>query len=511
MPERHDTDSSRNIEHDETSASGDSFDALMREVAGVGEAPIRPDAAFVAGTRVTDRVQLVRLLGRGGMGSVWVADHLTLERQVAVKFVLQDSGREALDRFSREAKLAAKLNSPHAVRVFDHGTMDAGIPFIVMELLEGESLADRLSSTGRLTVAEVVLLVKQVAQVLSEAHGLGIVHRDIKPANLLLTESAYDLFVKVLDFGVAKQHAEVDRTALTNTGALVGTPLYMAPEQLVEGQPANAQADLWALATVAYEALTGHAPFTGRTVAAIGAALMRRDFDDPTVLRPGLPPEAKGWFERAFAEDVSARFSHPTELADTFAALLDGVADTELAETVASKPGRNSSASRARPAVTPPVDGEVSQTMDPVAGASHTAPAPKKWYPLGALALVAAGAVGVYASQLGFDRASPGPAPSTAASAPPAANAAVAPSSAPIEATSTPTVTASADAPPASPPIAKRATTPPSAPPVARPGSPRLSPPAPATPSAPEPAQAPQPEPSPASKKKGGLIEDTPF
>src|SRR5262249_27231176 len=153
------------------------------------------------GARVTHNIQLARLLGQGGMGSVWAANHITLRTQVAVKFVLDDwsSDQETLGRFSREATAAAQIKSPHVVQIFDHGVF-AGLPYIVMEMLEGEDLERRIAR-GPLSLGELSPILQQVGKALSAAHAIGIVHRDIKPANVFLTAPGGELVVKLLDFG----------------------------------------------------------------------------------------------------------------------------------------------------------------------------------------------------------------------------------------------------------------------------------------------------------------------
>ena len=163
------------------------------------------------GHAVTPNIRLVRELGEGGMGSVWVAEHTTLHTEVAVKFVHDEMATETLlKRFSREASLAAQIKSPHVVQTYDHGATDEGMPYIVMELLEGESLQDRLKR-GPLDARKTAMVVAQVCKALSKAHAIEIVHRDLKPANLFLVESGYEVFVKVLDFGIAKQTGELSK------------------------------------------------------------------------------------------------------------------------------------------------------------------------------------------------------------------------------------------------------------------------------------------------------------
>ena len=274
---------------------------------------------------ITDKVRLIRKIGEGGMGSVWQAHHLGLEADVAVKFMSAEratSNPRLLKRFKREAAVAAKIRSPHAVQVFDHGVTDDDIPYIVMELLSGVSLADRLALKTRLSLRETVHIVTQTAQVLSAAHKLGIVHRDIKPDNLFLIESEYEVFVKVLDFGIAKR-SEADHS-VTGTGEVIGTPEYLSPEQLL-GKEDSFHADLWALTVVAYRALTGLAPFKGKTLAALSMTIVDAKFEAPSALVESLPKQLDMWFARALHKDCSKRFSSARELASSFGGLVSDV------------------------------------------------------------------------------------------------------------------------------------------------------------------------------------------
>jgi eukaryotic-like serine/threonine-protein kinase len=281
-------------------------------------AAMNPEAGQVVG----QQVRLIALLGRGGMGSVWRAQHEGLGIEVAVKFIASDL-RESNDptvlaRFSREAKLAARLDDRHIVRVMDHGVSEHG-PYIVMELLRGESLADLLGRRRRLDPDEVVEIVGQIAAGLEHAHAHDIVHRDIKPANIFLLAPAKpgaSPLVKLLDFGIAKSDKLAEELgAATSTGGLVGTPQYMSPEQLMRATGVSKGADLWALAVVAYEALTGKLPFRGETLAGTLVAITRADLQPPSSSVPGLAPDLDRFFKLALAADESRRPKSAAELA----------------------------------------------------------------------------------------------------------------------------------------------------------------------------------------------------
>jgi serine/threonine-protein kinase len=286
--------------------------------------------SLVAGAVVGANVRLIRPLKRGGMGSVWLAEHLTLRTQVAVKFMsellAQDS--EYVARFSREAMASAQIKSPHVVQVFDHGISSDGTPYIVMELLEGEDLRTRLGRNGAISVEETASIVAQVARGLTKAHAVGIVHRDIKPDNIFLSDHDGEMFVKLLDFGIAKHAAQESELGMTGTGAMVGTPHYMSPEQILSARRVDHRSDLWSLGVVAYRALTGQVPFQGETLGAVCIAIERGVFVPASQRRPGLPATLDPWFHRAFTREVDYRFQSAKEMAEALfgAAKAGGIA-----------------------------------------------------------------------------------------------------------------------------------------------------------------------------------------
>jgi len=281
-----------------------------------------------AGEHVTPQVRLVRAIGAGGMGAVWVADHLALKTEVAVKFILagRENDSEARERFSREAETAAQVKSPHVAQIFDHGVTDDGIPFIVMELLEGEDLAKYVQSHGRLDLREIATIVTQICRALSRAHAKGLIHRDVKPANVFLCDvGTPERFVKLLDFGVAKVIGGDPSTA-TKSGAVTGTPVYMAPEQLLGAKDLDHRADLWSVAVVAYELIAGRRPFQEETAAAIALRLhtrgMPRASEGIAELSEKSAASLDAWFAKAWAIDPNDRFDSATTLAEEFHALV---------------------------------------------------------------------------------------------------------------------------------------------------------------------------------------------
>ncbi|HZO13835.1 MAG TPA: serine/threonine-protein kinase, partial [Polyangiaceae bacterium] len=225
--------------------------------------------ALGEGARLGEHIRLVRPLGSGASASVWLARHEGLGREVAVKIAAPEVVRDevALARFDREARLAEQMLTPHVARGYDHGFTEEGRPYLVMELLEGETLEDRLARAGRLTPDDVVAILTPVAEALDEAHELGIVHRDIKPSNVFLSGDRG--VVKVLDFGMAKRTGVAEVSVVTDEGTSVGTPDYMSPEQLRFAREVDHRADLWSLAVVAYRAIVGRLPFVSGSFAGL--------------------------------------------------------------------------------------------------------------------------------------------------------------------------------------------------------------------------------------------------
>jgi serine/threonine protein kinase len=271
------------------------------------------------GLELGGAVRLVQKLGEGGMGSVWVADHLALRTQVAVKFLAphmaQDVGAAA--RFRREATAAARVKSPHIVQIFDHGMSEDFGPYIVMELLDGETVSAFVSRQGQLSPRVTAEIIGQLCKALGKAHQLGIVHRDIKPDNVFLIDSAREIFVKVLDFGIAKSLN--DELHMTSTGTMMGTPHYMSPEQMLSSKHVDFRADLWAVAVLAYHCVTGSVPFDGETFGAIAIAISHGSFAPPHQLRGVGSPALDAWFVRALAREPQDRFQSAVELAEAFA------------------------------------------------------------------------------------------------------------------------------------------------------------------------------------------------
>ncbi|MBL9024286.1 MAG: serine/threonine protein kinase [Myxococcales bacterium] len=262
---------------------------------------------------VAGRYLLEQMLGRGAMGEVWRARHTSLDSRLAIKLVnLVDRPAETTQRLLVEAKAAAAIVSPFVVRIFDHG-QEGSVSYIAMELLEGETLAARLRRKRKLAPAETAILMRHVAQGIAQAHAIGIVHRDLKPENVFLARTEQGEVAKVLDFGIAKSELAVGN--MTQQGVVVGTPAYLSREQVLGTHAVDARADLWAMAIVTFECLTGRLPYRATTMAELFAQIVGSTLG--TAARDAdLPPGFADWFLRATHPDPSQRFATARELAD---------------------------------------------------------------------------------------------------------------------------------------------------------------------------------------------------
>ncbi len=271
-------------------------------------------------------------LATGGMGSVWVGRHLDLDVPVAIKFMGPEcaSSEEGRVRFEREAKAAAFLQSPHVVNVQDYG-VDDGLAYIVMELLVGEDLEERLHRQGRLSLEETLAILLQASKALRRAQDLGIVHRDIKPQNFFLaTGDDGEEHVKVLDFGIAKETGPVLLAKGSNTGQIIGSPNYMSPEHVRGVRDIDHRADLWSLGVIVFQAVTGQLPFPGEIVGDVMGKILADPIPRATDIAPDLPPEIDGFFKKALARDRTERFQSARELTEAFAEIVRGPSSKKI-------------------------------------------------------------------------------------------------------------------------------------------------------------------------------------
>jgi len=284
------------------------------------------EANALEGTLVAGRYEVIRRLGQGGMGAVYLCRHVTLGQNVAIKFIHPQllTSEEVLRRFDTEAKAAARIQSRHAVSVIDHGVAETGQPFIVMEYLEGVSLEQAMRERGRLPFPEVVEIVVQVARALEQAHAAGIVHRDLKPDNIFLAKDVemgkFGWIVKVLDFGIAKVVADdtvgAAAVSTTKTGMVLGTPLFMSPEALTAAAPVSPASDIWSLGACAFAASVGKVPFDGEAIGDVVLKVCAAPMPVPSQLVPELPRAFDEWFAKACARDMRLRFRRVGEMAD---------------------------------------------------------------------------------------------------------------------------------------------------------------------------------------------------
>jgi serine/threonine-protein kinase len=296
--------------------------------------PLQPDAPGFEGQLVGGKYRVQRLIGTGGMGTVWEGVHEQLGTRVAIKFIKPQFAEqpEARARFQIEARAAAKLQTKHAVHVYDYGVTPEGLPYIVMEFLEGHSLSDAIIERGKLPAREVGQIIGQAARALAKAHAAGIVHRDLKPDNIFLARTdepveGLPFIVKLVDFGIAKifepqaNDGEAPRPmgGPTREGTVIGTPNFMAPEQLAVGGAPGPLTDLWSLGACTFAAMTGRLPFEGDVLGDIVLKVCAAPLPVPSNLNPSVPAGFDAWFARACSRDPAKRFQSADELAQALA------------------------------------------------------------------------------------------------------------------------------------------------------------------------------------------------
>ncbi len=273
------------------------------------------------GQVLAGKYRIERVLGEGGMGVVVEAHDISLERRVAIKFLLPEFVRhpEATQRFMREARAAAKIQSEHVARVIDVSTLENGAPYMVMEFLEGSDLSQVIEAGGALPIEDAALYVIQACEALAEAHAYGIIHRDLKPANLFLAEQAGgSRKIKVLDFGISKTLSATDPGlvgSLTRTSSMMGSPLYMSPEQMKSARDVDLRTDIWALGVILYETLSATPPFSGNSIPEIAAKILLEDPRPLGEIKVEIPQTLADVAVKALRKQPEMRFQNVGELA----------------------------------------------------------------------------------------------------------------------------------------------------------------------------------------------------
>jgi eukaryotic-like serine/threonine-protein kinase len=336
-----------------------------------------PDASGnLVGSIVADRYHVLRMLGEGGMGQVYLAEHVKMGRKSALKVMRPNmvADPDAISRFNREASNAARINHPNVAAVYDFGETSDGIIYLAMEFVEGEPLTELLTRQGSLPPSRAAEIVRQTGDALAVAHDMGIVHRDLKPDNIMMTKhrDGSDL-VKVVDFGIAKA-ANSEAQKVTKTGLVVGTPEYMSPEQLA-GDKLDGRSDIYSLALVGFAMLTGHLPFPSETVQ---ESMIMRLTDKPKRLSEmrrevDWPEEVQQVMDRALERDAGKRYTTATEFARDLVRAIERMPDSQVAAggtlvmDVSVAPTQGMGAAKAAAAAGP---------ADPAAGAMPEAPPP---------------------------------------------------------------------------------------------------------------------------------------
>ena len=332
-----------------------------------------PKSPVQPGEVIAERYLVERVLGAGGMGVVVSALHRTLGERVAIKLLFEDAAAQpkVIERFLREARAAARLRSEHVVRVTDVGVQDNGIPYLIMEFLDGNDVASELARRGPLPIEEAVDYVLQACEALAEAHAAGIVHRDLKPANLFLAaRPGGSRMIKIIDFGIAKSVESA--SSLTATSGTIGSPMYMSPEQIRSPKTVDQRGDVWSMGVTCYELLSGRLPFAAESVHSALASIV---VDSPVPLRsvrPDLPAGLETALGPCFEKDRNRRYANVAELARALAPFGGAKASDQVANIE-----KVLGAATSRPRPEPELGGE--PTLDFPATSAGEQPTVEAW------------------------------------------------------------------------------------------------------------------------------------
>jgi serine/threonine-protein kinase len=388
--------------------------------------PFMPNSPVAEGETIAQKYQVEKVIGEGGMGLVVSAFHVGLHQRVAIKFLHADAVDQggASERFRREARAAAKIRSEHVCRVLDVGTLENGIPYMVMEYLEGHDLAMELDQKGKLAPAEAIDYILQACEALAEAHVAGIVHRDLKPANLFLSQRPDgSRAIKVLDFGVSKSRTDSGISlALTKTASLIGSPIYMSPEQLESAKDVDARTDIWALGCILYELVTGRTPFNGETIPQLVNSVLYSEPPTFEALGLSVPMGFDAVVRHALAKDRDQRFASIAEFTQELAPLAPAHAAISV-DRVARVLQPGARAASAVPGATPAA-GTPTTAMTPQPVERDSTPLPTtsgraRWAWVALLAALLGGGLWMLRSQGGGSETATPPSPPITAAAPP--------------------------------------------------------------------------------------------
>jgi serine/threonine-protein kinase len=348
------------------------------------------EQSFAVGSVVAGKLRIVRQLGAGGMGAVYEVEHEITRHRRALKLLHAQMADvpSVVERFLREASAAGRIGNPHIVETFDAGYLDTGEPYIVMELLQGKTLANLLEEKGPLDIPLVCNLLVQTCDAVAAAHAAGIIHRDLKPENIFLT-GADGCFVKILDFGISKFDAAITGVqGLTMEGSPMGTPYYMSPEQIKGQKTVDARTDVYALGVVLYECLTAERPFDAESLPELIFLIAQGEYLPPSARRASLPKVVDEIVRKALAMDRSERFGSLKELSLALSQLQHSLDSTAFLGEWPSNSIAPPGSRRSVPAMTPDVFSRTSPERIPSAN-----PPSKRWLP----AVVAAGILAVLA------------------------------------------------------------------------------------------------------------------
>lgn len=379
------------------------------------------------GQILAGKYRVDRVLGAGAMGVVVAAHHQGLDTPVAIKFLMPAmlENAEAVDRFAREARAAARINNEHVTRVLDVGTLENGAPYIVMELLDGSDLQSWLRDSGPLPVDQAVDFLLQAGEAVAEAHALGIVHRDLKPSNMFcVRRSNGSICIKVLDFGISKMNT-IGASGMTRSSIMMGTPLYMSPEQMESARNVDARTDVWALGVVFFQLLTGELPFFGETLPEICLKVTTRPPPSVRSLRPLVPPDIEAAIFKCLEKDRQKRWQSVGDLCAAIAPFGSGFSSAQRRwQTMSASAQPGTFAASSAPLDSRP--GSQTPSFGTIGGVGHTAPgmaSRRRRFVLGAAGAIVALAVATFVLVSRLER----PSAPTLSAAPPTSTLAVAP------------------------------------------------------------------------------------